>query len=35
MAVQPLCPVLCSGPVPQNLTVPPEIKKIPVPFSVS
>ena len=34
MAVQPLCPVLCFGLVPQKLTVPPEIKKIPMPFSV-
>ena len=30
--LQPLCTVLHSGPVPQKLTVPPQIKKISLPF---
>ena len=30
--MQPLCTILRSGPVPQTVTVPPQIKKIPFPF---
>ena len=33
--LQPSCTVLHSGPVPQKLTVPPQIKKIPLPFPAS
>ena len=33
--LQPSCTVLYLGPVPQKLTVPPQIKKIPLPFPVS
>ena len=34
-ACKPSCTVLCSGPVPQNLTLPPRMKKILLPFPVS
>ena len=33
--LQPSCTILRLGPVPQKLTVPPEIKKIPWPFPIS
>ena len=33
--LQPLCSILCSGPMPQKLTVLPQIKKIPLPFHES
>ena len=32
--LHPLCTILYLGPVPQKLTVPPQIPKIPLPFSV-